>query len=171
MKKTYFGQACRKVPSHGTERYRSNRACVLCQRAASLAARAAAFSADPGRVRAQKRLQHERASHRPGRTLAGAYFHRIRIRAERAGMEFSLTKEWIEAKLLAGVCELSGLPLEPGTGGKRPMQPSFDRIDNNRGYTPANTRCICLLLNMAKLTWEDADVLRVARALVDRHGR
>jgi hypothetical protein len=90
-------------------------------------------------------------------------------RADERGWEFDLTPEWIEAKLLAGVCEATGLPLEltgETTKHFRPWTPSLDRTDCTRGYTKDNVKVVCWMYNQAKGVSSHNDVIRLAKALI-----
>ena len=75
-----------------------------------------------------------------------------RIRAKRRGLDFSLTRDWFEERLVTGVCELTGRKLDVSTGcttGPRAASPSVDRIDASKGYTPDNCQMILYCLNSA----------------------
>lgn len=96
----------------------------------------------------------------------------IRIRAARTGREFDLTREWIANKLVAGVCEVTGLPFDLGRDSSQrfnPWGPSIDRIDSRLGYTQDNCRAVVWIYNMAKSEWDDEVVLKFASALVNRN--
>ncbi len=91
-----------------------------------------------------------------------------RSRARKRGLPFDLTVEWVVEKLVAGMCEYSGLPLtlEPKDGRRHPRSPSIDRIDPSGGCTKANCRIACLQANIALLNFGQAsmDELVEARA-------
>lgn len=72
-----------------------------------------------------------------------------------------MTEEWVANKLAAGVCELTGIAFEL----EGPWAPSIDRKSSNEGYTLENCRLVVWVYNMAKSTWNDETVLRMARAL------
>ena len=98
-----------------------------------------------------------------------------RHRAKRLGIDHDLTTDWVLTRLRAGVCEACGLPFEfpecdeGGTGGpKNNWIPSLDRIDPCGGYTRDNVRVVVWCYNGAKASGTDADVLRLARALISR---
>lgn len=94
-----------------------------------------------------------------------------RGRADRFGFECTLEPEWLEERLEEGVCEATGLPFEFGTEEaykNHPRSPSLDKIDPRGGYTPSNTRVVCWQYNAAKAEGDDADVLKMAFALVTK---
>jgi hypothetical protein len=85
---------------------------------------------------------------------------RIRMRAKKKGLVFELTREWLQARLDAGVCELTGLPFTP-QGLLAPAMPSVDRKDSSRGYTSDNCRLICWALNAAFNNWGEAEARKI----------
>lgn len=99
-------------------------------------------------------------------------YTRAKHRAEVKGWEFNLTPEWIEPKLVAGVCEATGIPLElsgekfKGYGHFRPWTPSLDRIDPTKGYTTDNVKVVCWMYNQAKGVSTHEAVVRMAHALI-----
>ncbi len=93
-----------------------------------------------------------------------------RIRAKRKGLEFTLTKQWMDTKMLIGCCEVSGIPFDLSRNGlrlktKAPFAPSVDRKDNSKGYTPDNSRLVCAVVNFAMNEWGLEPVMKLARAL------
>lgn len=98
-----------------------------------------------------------------------------KARAKKRKREFSLTIPWIEKKLTAGVCERTGLSFDYKLGivdcldSRNPYFPSIDRIDSSLGYTETNCQLVCVIYNYAKNEWRDADVLKMAIALVNKN--
>ena len=99
----------------------------------------------------------------------------IRYRAKRQGVGFDLTEDWWLAHFSQG-CAATGLDLDApvvGSGAGRsggPWSPHVDRIRVGGDYTMDNCRIVCGLYNMARRNWSDADVLKMATALVERRG-
>lgn len=93
-----------------------------------------------------------------------------RSRACRHGLELSLTLEWIEDRLEAGVCELTGIHFTDAP--RHPFLPSLDRIDPSRGYSPDNCRAILWMLNAAKQECSEREfqtaLRQVARAICEQ---
>lgn len=82
-------------------------------------------------------------------------------RAKRNNLPYELDYEWLEAKIDAGVCELSHLPFVHESRGAfkcSPYAPSIDKINPKDGYTKNNCRVICFCVNMALSDWGE-DVL------------
>ena len=104
------------------------------------------------------------------RGRASRMVSRSRSFARRAGVEHTITVEWVVEKLTAGKCEATGLPfdLEPNTMPCRsnPFQPSLDRIIAGGGYTPENVRVTVFIFNVARSDFGDAPLLTMARALI-----
>lgn len=61
-----------------------------------------------------------------------------------------------------GLCAVTGIELMPSaTNTKKESNPwtvSVDRIDSTKGYTKDNIRLVCLMYNICKGIWTDADV-------------
>lgn len=89
-------------------------------------------------------------------------------RAKKKGVCFALTAADIEAKIAAGVCAVTGLPLDLASTPRErsPFVPSLDRIDPSIGYTPQNVQVVVWIYNAAKGDWSHDAVLKLARALV-----
>lgn len=94
-----------------------------------------------------------------------------RRRAKKRGKDFSLTLEWVDERLLAGVCEVTGISFAM-KGSRHPFMPSIDRIDSSKGYTPENSRVVLWMINAAKNDLAEDDFLsalrQVAEAVVER---
>lgn len=86
------------------------------------------------------RLRH------PERTLV----RQAKARAEKKGIEFSITEQDIQ---IPELCPVFGFKLywhlKAGAGGKFDSI-SLDRIDNNKGYIPGNVQVISSLANRMK---------------------
>jgi hypothetical protein len=62
------------------------------------------------------------------------------------------------------LCPYLGLDLEPSAK-KSLRQPSLDRIDNSKGYTPENTRLTCLAWNLLRNDASIDEALNVVAAV------
>lgn len=92
--------------------------------------------------------------------------HRMTSKGASArGLECSITKEEVGVLLYAGVCQQTGIPFEPSGN----FAASIDRVDNSQGYVAGNVQAVCWIYNRAKGAGTEADVLRMARGLVDRN--
>lgn len=160
-------KTCRRCGKEGASHYASNPS--LCCSCTYLYKRGNEI-ANPEAKRLRSARGNTKARTTSTRALAKRMVLAIRHRAAKAGRDFSLTWEWLRDRLDAGVCEATGLPLVlSAMKGKTPWQPSVDRIDNERGYTEDNCRVVVLMFNLAKLSWDDADVVHMAKALAGRH--
>ena len=101
-------------------------------------------------------------------SLASKLLGNARRRASKKGLEFTITKDWIAERLEAGVCQLSGLPLEIAQSGTA-NSPSLDRKDNSKGYTPENCQLITVQANRAKGEWTQGDLLIFCMSYVRLH--
>ncbi len=96
----------------------------------------------------------------------------LKSKATKTDLAFDLTPEWIAECLNKGRCELTHLPIkiktyQKGAKGQRDfLSPSFDRIDNSKGYTKENVRCVCWGYNLVKNAFTDRDVASLALSLV-----
>jgi len=91
-----------------------------------------------------------------------------RHRARKHGRQCTITREWIEQKLDAGHCEVTGLPFEYETSGysaKNPWAPSVDRRDNKKDYTPENCQVVVWAYNVAKAEFSAEDFHKLCLAL------
>jgi len=105
------------------------------------------------------------------RNPASVLVNQCGARAKKKGMECSITLEWVEQKLLAGFCEVTGIAFVM-EGDRHPFLPSIDRIDSNKGYTPNNCRVVLWIINAAKQALPEEDfqsaLRQVAEAVVER---
>lgn len=47
------------------------------------------------------------------------------------------------------------------------FRPSVDRIDNSKGYTKDNCRVVAVIYNKAKSDYNDEDVLKMAKSMIE----
>ena len=81
------------------------------------------------------------------------------------------TSLWIEEKILAGVCEVTGIPFDivghstPTAHAKNPWVPSIDRIDSAQPYLKNNVQLVVFMYNVCKAEFAHADVVKFCRAV------
>ena len=90
----------------------------------------------------------------------------IKGRAKRKGLPFDLDKEWYNTEYKKG-CAVTGLTLDP-IGSKTAFVGHVDRTIPELGYVRSNCKVVCACYNLAKKDWSDADVMKMAKALVIR---
>jgi hypothetical protein len=113
-----------------------------------------------------RRMQYEQ----PARWIIG----RVPVTAKRRGIECTITHQELERILAPMVCAVTGLPLsfspyDGDSGTRHPWKPSFDRIDNAKGYVPGNVQLVCWAYNLAKASWGHDVPLMWAKALIEKH--
>lgn len=99
---------------------------------------------------------------------AAFWFKRLENRAKKAGLEFDLTVEFLQALFAPMTCSVTGAPLSANGGhGKARQNPgalSVDRIGSDLGYIQGNVRLMRWAYNLAKGPWDDPVVRIMARA-------
>jgi hypothetical protein len=115
--------------------------------------------------RVRSRALYHRDKTRPEMVTKNLFAGTVR-RAKQRGTPHTITKEWVMERVLAGVCEVTGLPFSHGKGIHHPWSPTIDRIDRGGGYTPDNARLVLWAVNNFKGTGTDEMVLEIAEAIV-----
>lgn len=78
---------------------------------------------------------------------------------------------WLEEKILAGVCEVTGIPFDLTSQtsntvhAKNPWVPSIDRIDSSKPYAKDNVQLVVYMYNVCKAEFAHADVVKFCRAV------
>lgn len=88
----------------------------------------------------------------------------IKARAKKQGVKFNLTEDWFLAHF--NICEVTGIELNLDSGS--PWLAEVDRIIPGGDYTMDNCRLVCAIYNRSRMTYTDADVKRMATALIGR---
>lgn len=88
-----------------------------------------------------------------------------RSRAKVKDYHSNLTFAWGKARW-TGHCELTGLPFLTKPSHSSPFCASLDRIEPAKGYTQDNCRFVLMGVNGLKRGGTDAEMLRIAIALV-----
>lgn len=85
--------------------------------------------------------------------------------------DVTVTLDWVEERIAAGTCSVTGIPFDLGGHGApaRPFTPSLDRIDPKQGYTLDNTQVVCWIYNRAKGVHGHEAVMQMVEALAHVH--
>ena len=87
-------------------------------------------------------------------------FHLAKRRAKEKNMEFTLTKEIVKSKFPKdNKCPVIKKPFSYGLENKH-FNPTIDRIDNNKGYTPNNIMIISYRVNSIKRDTTDFTIFK-----------
>lgn len=109
----------------------------------------------------RRRIQEHPIEARVTRLLQGS-----RFRAKSKGLPHDLDEQWLRPRLERRICEVTGIPFSEKV--QRPAHrycPSIDRIDPTKGYTKENSRVVCMMLNIIKRDYSDAEIISVGVAL------
>lgn len=103
------------------------------------------------------------------RNRARDLMRHARFRAHKKGLPFDLDEhlEELQARIDAGVCEVSGEPFNLA-GGRTWDSPSLDRMDPSKGYLYSNIRVVLHAVNSAMGDWGEAKMLEIARSIMAR---
>ena len=78
---------------------------------------------------------------------------------------------WIEDKIIAGVCEVTGIPFDltsktsDSVHAKNPWVPSLDRIDSSKPYVKDNVQLVVFMYNVCKAEFTHLDVVKFCKAV------
>jgi hypothetical protein len=131
------------------------------------------YKAERLRTLRLEKSQHDgmRAFPAEVRRKAQQLWSRARLNAWRKGVLFDISQQWVASKIMAGHCEVTGLPFEfennYGTS-RNPFAPSLDRRNPSNGYTPDNCQVVVWMYNCAKSDGAYVDVLIMAQAMVEK---
>jgi hypothetical protein len=93
-------------------------------------------------------------------------FASAKQRAAKKGLPFDLTEDWAleQIERQGFKCAVTGIRFlaDPSSGRARPYTPSFDRIDNSKGYTIDNVRIVVFAANLMMLDWGEQVFHRVS---------
>lgn len=98
-------------------------------------------------------------------------FNSVRKAAAKRGITFNIVQAQIHVMLEIQnwKCAKTGICFDLTAGqGIQPFGPTIDRINNNLGYEPTNIQIVCNMYNFAKNCFTDDDVMKMAKALLDK---
>lgn len=106
-------------------------------------------------------------------TINGRAVHLLkdaRVRAERTGVEFSLSLIRISFALTLGTCERSGVQFDLSKHIKHtnhPFSPSIDKIDPFKGYTDDNIKVVSTAYNFGKMQMTHSEYVEFCKRVVE----
>jgi len=114
----------------------------------------------------ERRIQKNRSQQKRYYSADGRprqMFSSARKRAVKKGLEFSLNIQWLRDKFdeQDQKCAMTGIQFvytKDDRFTRQAFSPSLDRIDNDKGYTPENTRLVCTMYNYCRNVARDEDV-------------
>lgn len=154
-RRQFHGAALRE---YDRQRYKENREAIRAKRAAD-------YAVNKGGVRtAAIAYQARRYGSGCMRYRMRSAINSARARCKLRGIPFALSEEDVGTPTH---CAVTGIEFNMTSSRYRNIfQPSLDRFDPKLGYVKGNVRVICHGYNLAKHTGTDADVLKLARAIV-----
>ncbi len=101
----------------------------------------------------EKKQQYDKRYALTTRGRASNLIRSARNRAKRKGFKFNLNVDWVERKIVEGVCQITGVEfdLKPSKGTQHNyFAPSIDKIDPKKGYVMSNCQVVLWGVNSAK---------------------
>lgn len=117
----------------------------------------------------KKNIEAYKENYKRRRTLdrAGGLLICTRQSAKKKGLEHTITREHISQ---VEFCPLTGIKIDWTVSGRHLSNPSVDRIDSTKGYTPDNIEIMSCLGNTMKNKATVEQLLFFARAILKRYG-
>lgn len=114
------------------------------------------------RTRGNDLARHRKNRTRP-RGRAQNIYNAAASRAKTKGLEFSITRDFIQQGIERGFCARSGIAFDLSEtkipNRRNPFSPSVDRIDANKGYTLENSQIVVWCYNMGKCEMSDDEFI------------
>lgn len=118
---------------------------------------------NPGKIKVMDRKQMEKLKEVPWVRCLYA----IKQSAKRRGIEFNLTKEYLES-IWTDVCPIFGIKMVINEGKAKDNSYSLDRIDSNKGYVEGNVMVISYRANVIKSMGTAEEHQKIASFLESR---
>lgn len=114
-------------------------------------------------------LKRQKIYHTTTKGRSFYIFNSAKRRSKKFNLEMNITANWIDQKLIQGVCELTGLRFDFNPSEKyfvNPYSPSIDRIDSEKGYTQDNVRMVLSSVNAALGEYGEEQILPILKAMI-----
>lgn len=104
----------------------------------------------------------------PLKKVAYILWSRAKCKAKKRGLEFNLTRAFVEVALEKGVCVVTGVKFDVSAVRKKysAFAASIDRKNPNMGYTEVNCQMVCWIYNRAKGNGTHEEVVLLAKAVL-----
>ena len=162
---THFFTGKKCVNGHLSARYTKSKLCVECTRASN---RARNKHRNPDKIKEYNASEAARAARKkwrknnPKRYWASRASRAARLRAEKRGVPFDLTPEYVMS-IMPDRCPVFGTELTYAVVSKnRDFAPSIDRIHPEKGYVPGNVVVVSMRANLIKSKYGSKDIYKVA---------
>lgn len=105
--------------------------------------------------------------------LSATRFQRIKGRAKKANIEFSITKEYLWELFIKQnrKCALSGTDLFLDLPRNAPYSASLDRIDSSKGYIEGNVQWVHKSVNIHKLDMDNEEFIQLCNRIAKTNPR
>ena len=114
------------------------------------------------RLEKQVNTRRKQKETNPTKYWAHTAFHNAKKRAADNGLEFSITKQWLEENA-PQTCVLLGVELIYNANKSSPSTASLDRKDSAKGYTPDNCKIISFKANRIKSNASVEEIITLAK--------
>jgi len=104
----------------------------------------------------------------PVKRAAYILWMRAKCKAKKRGLEFNLTRAFVELALANGYCSITGIEFDISAVRKKysAFAASIDRKNPAMGYTELNCQIVCWIYNRAKGNGTHEEVLILAKAVL-----
>lgn len=122
----------------------------------------------------RKQIANKR--HQSPHYRAQTLFWAAKRAAKKKNLSFDLDVDWIEQKLIAGYCEVSGIPFtftslktgKGGVGSQNPFGPTLDCTVHTKGFIKSNVKVVLWMYHAGKQNVSHETFMQLCRKLVQK---